>query len=297
MSNLALGATMRWTDKRQKPVSSLCPGCLYDVQGSCVRFQPDLQERHSMQTSLALTAFVMGLAGGPHCVAMCGSVCAGLAGARKGGQVVGFARHGEPLPSHQAGRWRDLWLFQAGRLAGYATLGGIAAASLQALGWLSMHSALLRPAWTLLHVAAAMLGLVLLVQARQPVWLEEGARRVWARVTILLSGGKPTGSRAGRVAPLALGIAWALLPCGLLYSALLVAALSAHPVEGAAVMALFAIGSGISLVAGPWLWLRLNKPGSGEWAIRVAGLALLATSAWALWMGLVHDTAPWCTVP
>ena len=27
------------------------------------------------------------------------------------------------------------------------------------------------------------------------------------------------------------------------------------------------------------------------------GLALVATSGWALWMGLVHDQAPWCINP
>ena len=88
-----------------------------------------------------------------------------------------------------------------------------------------------------------------------------------------------------------------MLPCGLLYSALLVAALTSSMLEGAAVMALFALGSSVLLMAGPWLWLRLRKQGSGQWAIRLAGLALLASSVWALWMGLVHDTAPWCLTP
>ncbi|MEO5736925.1 MAG: sulfite exporter TauE/SafE family protein, partial [Variovorax sp.] len=31
-----------------------------------------------MQTALAASAFLMGLAGGPHCVAMCGAACAGV---------------------------------------------------------------------------------------------------------------------------------------------------------------------------------------------------------------------------
>jgi uncharacterized protein len=87
-----------------------------------------------------------------------------------------------------------------------------------------------------------------------------------------------------------------LLPCGLLYSALLVAALTSNAVEGAAVMALFALGSSVSLMAGPWLWLRLRNGDSGQWAIRIAGLALLVTSLWGLWMGLVHNTAPWCSL-
>ncbi|MES1264850.1 MAG: sulfite exporter TauE/SafE family protein, partial [Variovorax sp.] len=31
-----------------------------------------------MQSALLATAFVMGLAGGPHCVAMCGAACASV---------------------------------------------------------------------------------------------------------------------------------------------------------------------------------------------------------------------------
>jgi len=225
-----------------------------------------------MQTALAATALLMGLAGGPHCIAMCGAACAGIGRSSAGANT------------------RSMWIFQVGRLLGYSAMGGLAAASMQGLGWLSVHSAALRPVWTLFHVAAALLGLMLLWQARQPVWLEDGARKVWSRVRSVTQGSKGA-------APLLLGVLWSLLPCGLLYSALLVAALTSSAPEGAAVMALFAVGSGVSLMAGPWLWLRLRKPGSGQWAIRLAGLALLATSVWALWMGLVHNTAPWCLTP
>jgi uncharacterized protein len=225
-----------------------------------------------MQMALAATALLMGLAGGPHCVAMCGAACAGIGRSSAGTNT------------------RSMWIFQAGRVLGYSALGGLAAASMQGLGWLSVHSAALRPVWTLFHVAAALLGLMLLWQARQPVWLEDGARKVWSRVRSVTKG-------SAGAAPLLLGVLWALLPCGLLYSALLVAALTSRALEGAAVMALFALGSSISLMAGPWLWLRLRRPGSGQWAIRLAGLALLATSLWALWMGLVHNTAPWCLTP
>lgn len=230
-----------------------------------------------MQTTLVVTGLLMGLAGGPHCVAMCGAACAGI------------GRTGDGVNTG------SMWIFQFGRLIGYATLGGFAAASMQGLGWLSVHSAALRPVWTLFHVAAAMLGLMLLWRARQPVWLEAGARAVWLRVRSAAGGIK--GGVASQGAPLLLGFLWSLLPCGLLYSALLVAALTGSWLEGAAVMALFALGSSVSLMAGPWLWLRLRKQGSGQWAIRLAGLALLATSLGALWMGLVHQAAPWCLTP
>jgi len=236
-----------------------------------------------MQTSLVLTALLMGLAGGPHCVAMCGATCT----------AMGRSTAGHTASSASGSNTRVLWTFQLGRLAGYSAMGGLAAASMQGLGWLSIQSAALRPVWTLLHVAAALLGLMLLWQARQPVWLDIGARKVWGRIHTVTQG----SGKASAAAPLVLGVAWSLLPCGLLYSALLVAALSPGPVEGAGVMALFALGSGVSLMAGPWLWLRLRGPGSGAWAIRLAGGALLASSVWALWIGLVHDTAPWCVTP
>ncbi len=225
-----------------------------------------------MQASIAVTALVMGLAGGPHCIAMCGAACAGI------GQAA--------APRSQ----RAIGLFQLGRLAGYATLGALAAASMQGLGWLTVQSAALRPAWTMVHVAALLLGLLLLAQARQPVWLETGARRVWARV-------RAATQSLGLAAPLGLGVAWALLPCGLLYSALMVAALTGSAAGGAGAMALFALGSGVSLWAGPWLLLRLGQGGRAGWSMRIAGLALAITSAWGLWMGLVHDQAPWCVVP
>ena len=225
-----------------------------------------------MQTSLAVTALVMGLAGGPHCIAMCGAACAGI------GQAAGER-------SAQA-----LWTFQLGRILGYAALGALAAASMQGLGWLTVQSAALRPVWSLFHVAALVLGLLLLWQARQPVWLEAAGRRLWAGARALAAG-------RGQGAPLVLGVLWALLPCGLLYSALLVAAMTNHALEGAAVMALFALGTSVSLLAGPWLLLRVGSLGTGDWGVRLAGLALAASSAWALWLGLVHDQAPWCVAP
>jgi len=225
-----------------------------------------------MQSSLALTALLMGLAGGPHCVAMCGAACAGLA------QASGEHRQ------------RTLWSFQLGRLLGYALLGALAAASVQGLGWLTVQSAALRPVWSLLHVAAMGLGLWLIVYARQPVWLDQSARRLWSRV-------RGFNTRWGHAAPAVVGGLWALMPCGLLYSAVMVAALTSRPADGALTMALFAAGSSVSLWAGPWLLLKLQSVGDGSWGVRLAGLALIATSTWALWMGLAHDQAPWCLAP
>jgi sulfite exporter TauE/SafE len=187
-------------------------------------------------------------------------------------------------------RTQALWSFQLGRLLGYSALGGLAAATVQGLGWLTTQSAALRPVWTMVHVAAFLMGLLLLVQARQPLWLDTAASRLWAKV-------RAFNQRWGMAAPAVVGVLWALMPCGLLYSALMVAALSNDVWSGAAVMALFALGSSVSLWAGPWLLLKLGNLGDGRWGMRLAGLALAGLSAWALWMGLVHDQAPWCVTP
>ena len=230
--------------------------------------------------TLAMTALVMGLAGGPHCVAMCGAACGGVA----------------RLDARSTAR--GLALFQDGRLVGYTSLGALAGASVQGMGWLGTQVAALRPVWTMFHAAALLLGLAMLYLARQPHWLDATGKRVWVAVRgRVVVGGE--GASASRMAGIAgLGALWAFMPCGLLYSALLVAALSGSAAGGAVVMALFAAGSGIVLAAGPWVWLRVRgmgkATGQGAWGVRLAGLALALMSAWALWKGLVQNGAPWC---
>lgn len=218
---------------------------------------------------MAITALFMGLVGGPHCVAMCGAACAGI------GRAAG-ARSTSALMS-----------FQFSRMLGYALFGALAAGSVQALGWLGTHTAVLRPIWTMFHLAALLLGVVLLWQARQPAWIESLGQGVWRKA-------RPVLGRLGPRAPVVLGVGWALMPCGLLYSALLVASLSANAIEGAATMALFSLGTSVSLTAGPWLLLRLRSARSGAWGIRLAGLALATTSGWAIWMGMTQPTGLWC---
>jgi uncharacterized protein len=212
----------------------------------------------------------MGLVGGPHCIAMCGAACAGI------GRAAG------------ARSTSAMWTFQLGRILGYASLGALAAASMQGLGWLTVQSSALRPVWSMFHVGMVVLGLLLMWKAQQPVWMERAGKGIWSSV-------KGQVTNKGASAPLLIGAVWAFLPCGLLYSALMVAALAGGALEGALVMALFALGTSVSMMLGPWLWLRLRGNRNGDWGVRLAGLALALTSGWALWMALAHNTAPWCT--
>lgn len=239
-----------------------------------------------MLATLAWTALLMGLAGGSHCLAMCAAPCSVLAGqggrasADGGTQTVHWAPRG--------GVVRRTLAFHGGRLAGYAAAGALAALAMDSLAWLTQQTTAFRPAWTLMHVGVMAWGLMMMVQSRQPAWVENAGRAVWGRVRPLV--GAPAGV-------LAAGFLWALMPCGLLYSALLVAALSGGPMEGALTMALFGVGSGLWLVSGPWVWSRLKgrlDAARSQWGTRVAGGLLCAVAAWALWMDLIYKPSLWC---
>lgn len=231
-----------------------------------------------MSTTLAATALLMGLAGGPHCAAMCGAACAGVI------RVVPRGAASTKPP----GLLGPLWRFLAGRLVGYSLAGALAAQAVQSLAWLTGHTAALRPVWTLFHLAVLAWGLVLLAQARQPEWVNAAGRSVWSRL-------RPVAQARGGL--FATGALWTFMPCGLLYSALLVASLSGGALEGALSMALFALGSAVSLAFAPALLLRLQEAGNRlrqDWGTRAAGLLLALAAAWALWMDLAHRIAVWC---
>ncbi|HEY8359500.1 MAG TPA: sulfite exporter TauE/SafE family protein [Ramlibacter sp.] len=218
-----------------------------------------------MLPALAGAALLMGLAAGPHCAAMCGTACGG---------VIRIVRAGDTHP-------RATLQFHAGRVVGYALAGAAAAQAVQSVAWLTTHAAALRPLWTLFHLAVLAWGLTLLAAGRQPAVVGGFGRQVWAR---LRTTAPPPGAAFGT------GLLWAFMPCGLLYSALLVAALSGGPLAGALSMALFALGSAASLVLAPLLWGRLR----GEAGTRVAGLLIVLSAAWALWMDVFQRIAAWC---
>lgn len=238
-----------------------------------------------MSTTLAATALLMGLAGGPHCVAMCGAACAGIT---RGG--AGAAASGVSVISVTGltSLNRSVWSFQLGRLAGYSAAGAVAATAVESLAWLSAQTAALRPLWSLFHLAVLAWALMLVTQAQQPAWVSTAGRAAWQRI-------RPFAAARGGV--VTAGALWAFMPCGLLYSALLVASLAGNALHGALSMALFAAGSGVSLLLAPRLLMLLRGNGNRirqDWGTRAAGALLALTALWALWHDLAHRIAVWC---
>ena len=226
-----------------------------------------------MTSALALTGLLMGLAGGPHCLAMCGLGCTAVTRATGG------------PGSHAA------LIFHLSRIAGYGLLGGVAGVSAQSIGWLTAQTAVMRPVWTVLMLATFSFGFWLLASARQPVWLEQMGRQVWRKV-------KGLTTRWGKGAPWMLGGLWALIPCGLLYSALLVAMLSGSAVNGAVTMLLFGLGSTLVMTVGATLVERVIRRGQSSglqgWIFRAVGLVVVSASLWSLWMVAHSDNGFWC---
>ena len=97
-----------------------------------------------MQTALIYSALLMGLAGGPHCVAMCGAACASFT---------------ESQPEKPFA----IQLYHLGRLCGYALLGAIATFGITSIAWLADYKAALHPLWTFFHVLVFFWGLLLVI--------------------------------------------------------------------------------------------------------------------------------------
>lgn len=240
-----------------------------------------------MDLTLALTAFLMGLAGAPHCAAMCGPSCAAVLG----GSAL---RTGSP-----SGVVRVSLSFHAARMASYALVGGLAATGVGLLAWTGQAAPWLRPVWILLHLAALILGLWLVLTGQQPDFMSkigkarpdpraaERVHRVSGRSAALPLKG---GLRSGHWAAVSAGSLWVIWPCGLLQSALVVSGLANTPLSGAFAMAAFALASSIGLLWMPQLWQWwVQRSGSTaarmrfeRRLVRLAGGLMALSSVWAL---------------
>lgn len=171
-----------------------------------------------------VAALAMGAAGSAHCVGMCGPIALAV-----------------PSPSNTpAARWMSTLLLNSGRLATYGLLG----LAVGTLG-LGMRLAGLQQAVTI--IGGALILLSVLVPGALQRWSPNG------RIAMGISRLRSRMARnLKRTAPEALffsGVLNGLLPCGLLYAALLGAGAMASPGQGALFMLAFGLGTWPALVA------------------------------------------------
>lgn len=201
---------------------------------------------------MLITAFVLGAAGSAHCIGMCGPIALAV-----------------PSPDNSFGsRLRSTLLLNSGRLATYALLGaaiGTFGHGLRLAGLQQMASIV---AGTLLLLSVLVPGLL---QRFSPAGkLSLGIGRLRSALARNLK----------RTAPEALFLTGALnglLPCGLLYAALLGASTGADAWQGAGFMLLFGLGTWPALIA---LRLSTGMIGASTCAgLRRASPILISTLA------------------
>lgn len=172
-----------------------------------------------------ISAFVVGILGGVHCVGMCGG-------------IVGALSLG--MPAAGGTRWSIQLAYNLGRIASY-TLAGLIAGG---LGYFFSGMLAVQQAQQVLLVVAGifmiLLGLYLGGWWNLLSRVEQAGGWFWRRLEPLGRGLLPV--RNVRHA-LLLGGLWGWLPCGLVYSVLIWSVSAGGALEGAALMLAFGLGT------------------------------------------------------
>ncbi len=175
-------------------------------------------------------AFVTGLLGSAHCFGMCG----GLSGLFAVNASAASLRRDIPMAS----------VYNTGRVLSYVFIGIIVAALGQSIvGGIPKLTAPVRLFSGLLIV---IVGLQVAFNWRVLAPIEKAGARIWNRIAPAARGLLPVTSMPKA---LGLGLLWGWLPCGLVYSVLLLAATTADPAEGALVMLAFGVGTMPAMIA------------------------------------------------
>lgn len=216
---------------------------------------------------LVASAFVMGLFGGAHCVAMCGGVVSVLCSAAP---RCGAARREAPL------HWAA---YNAGRVACYTVLGAIVGG----LGSLSTGAIPLDALRFLLRALAAVcmlaVGLHLVGLPSTVKAVESLGAPLWRRLSPLAKRMLPLRSP---VHAFALGGVWGFMPCGLLYAAFALAASSESATTGALTMLAFGASTLPVMLGAGAVAQRISRDVDRAWVRRVAGVVVLGFGVWSV---------------
>lgn len=217
-----------------------------------------------IEATQASAAFLLGLSGAGHCLGMCGGIAAALnLGDHRSGAIT-FSYHG-------------------GRVASYTILGGLlglAAGSIDIAAWTI----------TLRYIAGLLLigmGLYIADWWRGMAVLERAGAKLWAPVQRLTSGMLPLRSWPQSFA---LGLCWGLIPCGLIYSSLALAATAQNAVTSALMMFLFGLGTLPAMLATSLGADKLQAFLRRRGLKLLIAVMLIASGAWTLYLTISHGS-------
>jgi len=210
---------------------------------------------------LLVSALILGLLGGGHCLGMCGGLMGALTLAIP--------------PERRAQRLRLLLAYNLGRILSYAAAGLIIGLA----GWALASS----PAAKLLRVIA---GLLLIAMGLYLAGWWSGLTRVEALGRGLWRHLQPVAKRLLPVASvpraLLLGALWGWLPCGLVYSTLLWAASQGDVLHSGLLMLAFGLGTWPVLIATGLAAERLGALLRRRGVRLAGGLLVIIFGLWTL---------------
>ena len=227
-----------------------------------------------MNSTLTLgAALLLGLAAGGHCLFMCGGITAALA--------VATAKDTAGHP-----RLTLLVAYQLGRITSYSLAGLLFGGVLGTLIVVLDAEAVRLMLRTLSAATMMLAALVVIGRVRDPgSYL---GRSLWRRLA-------PLGRRLLPVATvpraLAFGAVWGWMPCGFVYTVLLIAALQADAGRAALTMAAFGLGTLPAMLATSVGAVRVIGLAARPAARRLAGAVLVASAVVTLaaaWLAPAH---------
>ena len=203
-----------------------------------------------------MSAFLVGLLGGGHCVGMCGGI------------VGAVSMH---LPESKS-KVPFLLAYNAGRILSYTLAGAIA-------GLVGASSFFLQHVLPIQHflygISSLMLialGLYLAGIWHGVTYLESAGKAIWKT---LQPYSKPYIPMQNFRQAFILGGLWGWLPCGLVYSVLIAAIATGNAVNGSLLMLAFGLGTLPTLLTMGMAAVRLKTVLQNIWVRRTSGLLVL----------------------
>jgi len=186
------------------------------------------------------SAFIIGLIGSGHCIAMCGGITTMLTSAlpTSGNYEQQIPINNQSIPNKIYSKAILVFCYNFGRICSYALIGAI-------VGFTGSIAAknIGMPLAGLRIISAIFMILLGLYLGQWLMWLnriEALGKHLWRFISPLASKAIPVDSP---IKALTLGAVWGWLPCGLVYSTLTWALASGDILTGASIMAFFGLGT------------------------------------------------------
>lgn len=217
----------------------------------------------------AITPLMIGFFSGFHCVAMCGGLCAAICHKQNNHQTL---------------------LTNLGRVFTYTLLGALFAGLIQGASIqldLGTWGLFLR---VMMGAMLIITGLVILFKDKAKWLVIQKPLPFWPQIAKQLK--QIQQSHSTHLVFLK-GMLWGMIPCGLLYGMLIIAATTADVFRGASFMLFFGLGTVLPLLVSQVVMKQLIASQKGAWLRAASGVFVLVLGLWILispWMA--HTLIP-----